>query len=42
MYKTLIKSISDLQMSFASNVAEFKTFDLSLAYNDLEIRIELD
>jgi len=42
MHKTLIKSISDLQMSFASNVAEFKTFDLSIAYNDLEIRIELD
>lgn len=42
MHKVLIKSISDLQMSFASNVAEFKTFDLSLAYNDLEIRVELD
>jgi hypothetical protein len=42
MKKTLIKSISDLQMSFASNVAEFKTFDLSIAYNELEVRVELD
>ncbi len=42
MKKTLIKSISDLQMSFASNVAEFKTFDLSISYNELEVRVELD
>ena len=42
MKDTLLRSISDLQMSFASNVAEFKTFDLNIAYNELEIRIELD
>jgi hypothetical protein len=42
MNKVLIRTISDLQMSFASNVAEFKTFDLSLAYNDIEIKVELD
>jgi hypothetical protein len=40
--KPLIKTISDLQMSFASNVAEFKTFDLSIAYNEFEVRVELD
>ena len=40
--KPLIKSLSDLDMSFASNVAEFKTFDLSIAYNEFEVRIELD
>jgi hypothetical protein len=40
--KPLIKSISDLQMSFASNVAEFKTFDLSIGYNEFEVRVELD
>lgn len=42
MKDTLLRGISDLQMSFASNVAEFKTFDLNIAYNELEIRIELD
>lgn len=40
--KPLIKSLGDLSMSFASNVAEFKTFDLSIAYNEFEVRIELD
>lgn len=42
LQRPLIKSISDLSMSFASNVAEFTTFDLTIGYNDLEIIIELD
>jgi hypothetical protein len=40
--KPLLKSISDLQMSFATNVAEFKTFDLGLTYNQLDIRLYPD
>lgn len=40
--RPIIKNISDLTMSFSSNVAEFTTFELSIAYNELEIVIELD
>lgn len=42
MKRVLMKSISDLQFSFASNVAEFKTFDVVFGYNELEVIIELD
>ena len=38
----LIKNISELSMSFASNVAEFKTFDLTIGYNEFQIDIEND
>jgi hypothetical protein len=40
--RPLIKNIGDLSMSFASNVAEFSTFELSIGYNELEVIIELD
>lgn len=42
MRRPLVKNISELSMSFASNVAEFNTFDVTIGYNDLEVRIELD
>ena len=42
LMRPLIKSLSDLQFSFASNVAEFTTFDLTLGYNRFEVVIELD
>jgi hypothetical protein len=42
LQKPLLKSISDLQVSFGTNVAEFKTFDLNLSYNQLDIRIFQD
>lgn len=38
----IIKNISELSMSFASNVADFTTFDITIGYNALEILIELD
>ena len=37
--KPIIKNISDLSVNFATNVAEFKTFDLTLVYNQLDIRL---
>lgn len=40
--RPFIKNIGELNLSFASNVAEFTTFDLSIGYNELEIIIELD
>ena len=40
--RVLMKSISDLSLSFASNVAEFNTFDLTLGYNELDVVIELN
>lgn len=40
--RPLIKNISDLNMNFASNVADFSTFDVTLGYNSLEIIVELD
>lgn len=40
--RPLVKNIGELSMSFASNVAEFNTFDVTIGYNDLEVRIELD
>ena len=40
--RVLLKSIGDLSMSFASNVAEFTTFDVTIGYNDIDVRIELD
>ena len=42
LIRPLIKNISELSMSFASNVAEFTTFDISIGYNELEVLIELD
>jgi len=42
MQRPLLKNLGDLSMSFASNVAEFSTFDLSIGYNELLIKIELD
>ena len=42
LQKPIIKSISDLQVSFATNVAEFKTFDLTILYNQLDIRLFQD
>ena len=41
MIRPLIKSMGDLSMSFASNVAEFSTFDVTFGYNELDIEIEL-
>jgi hypothetical protein len=38
----LMRNIEDLNLSFASNVAEFKTFNVTFAYNFLDIIIELD
>lgn len=38
----LMRQIDDLDMSFASNVAEFRTFNVTFAYNFLDIIIELD
>jgi len=40
--RPLIKNISELSMSFASNVADFTTFDITIGYNELEVIIELD
>lgn len=40
--KPLLTNISELSMSFASNVADFTTFDITIAYNNFEILIELD
>jgi len=40
--RPLIKNISELSMSFASNVAEFTTFEITIGYNELEVVIELD
>lgn len=42
LIRPLIKNIGELSMSFASNTAEFNTFDVTIGYNDIEIRIELD
>ena len=39
--RVLMKSISDLSLSYASNVAEFTTFDLTIGYNELDVVIEL-
>lgn len=40
--RPLLKNLGELSMSFASNVAEFSTFALTIAYNELEVIIELD
>jgi hypothetical protein len=40
--RPLLKNIGELSMSFASNVAEFSTFELAITYNELVITIELD
>jgi hypothetical protein len=40
--RPLLKNISELSMSFASNVADFTTFDITIGYNELEVVIELD
>jgi hypothetical protein len=37
-----MKNMGDLSLSFASNVAEFTTFDVTFGYNELDIKIELD
>lgn len=42
MIGVLMQQIDDLSMSFASNVAEFKTFNVTFVYNFLDIIIELD
>ncbi len=38
----LMRQIDDLNMSFASNVAEFRTFNVTFVYNFLDILIETD
>jgi hypothetical protein len=38
----LMQQIDDLNMSFANNVAEFRTFNVTFVYNFLDIIIELD
>ena len=42
LIRPIFKNISELSMSFASNVADFTTFDISIGYNELEVLIELD
>ena len=41
LIRPLIKSMGELNMSFASNTADFNTFDINIGYNDLEIIVEL-
>jgi len=38
----LFTKLGDLSMSFADNVAEFKTFDITIAYNEFQVVIEND
>ena len=38
----LIKSIDQLEMSYASNAFEFRTFGLTFKYNLFEINVKLD
>lgn len=40
--EVLMSNIDDLEMSFSSNVAEFKTFNVTFIYNYLDIIVELD
>lgn len=41
MKAVLMRQIDDLNMSFATNVAEFKTFNVTFVYNFLDIIIEM-
>lgn len=38
----LLSKLGDLSMSFADNVAEFKTFDITINYNEFQVLIEND
>ena len=42
LIRPIMKNMGDLSLSFASNVAEFTTFDVTFGYNELDIKIELD
>lgn len=40
--KPIINSISELNLSFAENVADFSTFEVNFYYNKLNLKIEID
>jgi len=42
MIEPIMKMLTELELSFASNVAEFQTFDVSFTYNIMEINMEID
>lgn len=38
----IMNSISELELNFSSNIAEFTTFDINFFYNKFNLKIELD
>lgn len=38
----IMNSISELELNFSSNIADFTTFEVNFFYNELELKIELD
>jgi len=38
----IMNSISELELNFSSNIAEFSTFDINFFYNKFNLKIELD
>jgi len=39
--RLVLKGISNIEMSFSNNAAEYQTFDVNFVYNEIEIQVDL-